>query len=83
MYSRVKCKMNESPHLSLNLEELLRAIPANDSARVVITFIPLAESSYEEILRFSSSADGMTQKNVVVQGEGIFYKVNKPPHIHS
>ncbi|XP_058802835.1 hydrocephalus-inducing protein homolog [Phymastichus coffea] len=72
----VKCNSVGSAHLSLNLEEIARAIPPNDSVRVIVNFTPDSESFYEETLNFYSMlADGPAQNNIRIQGEGIAYKI--------
>ena len=62
----------------VDLDSISEAINGNSSVTVRIHFHPLEFIQYQENLTFLINST--TEKNVVITGEGIPYKVNRKIH---
>lgn len=71
--NRIECLFEDLPHILVDLENISQAIDGYSSVTVRIHFRPIASVQYQESLNFLINS--ASEKNVIIRGEGISYKV--------
>ncbi|XP_033221021.1 hydrocephalus-inducing protein homolog [Belonocnema kinseyi] len=71
--SIIECLFENLPHILVELENISQEIDGNSSVTVRIHFRPIACIHYQESLNFLINS--ASEKNVIIRGEGIPYKV--------